>query len=150
MRGNQIGLQLDGPLQGRDRLGLVPAHRERHAEVHQQPGLVRQVPQQFLVDACRVVEPTVAHRLAGGLVAGGNIGGLRGHGRNGEERQQKHCERGSFESIVNQLRKQKGRKDEPSGHDAVSADRASELEAKAQLYPARRLIAADPHEVRDP
>ena len=41
VRGNQIRLQLDGSLERCERLGFVTAHRERHAEVHQQAGLVR-------------------------------------------------------------------------------------------------------------
>ncbi len=73
----QLGVEGDGTLQRRDGLCLPPGHRERHSQVHQQPGLVRKRFEQLLVHARGLVEPAVLHRRGGRAAPAGDLWRLR-------------------------------------------------------------------------
>ena len=76
-RGHEAGVEREGALERRKRLALVPPHRERHAEIHQEPRLVRQRLQQIAIHPCRLVEPAILHGAGRRPAALGEIAGLR-------------------------------------------------------------------------
>ena len=87
MRGNQAGVQLDGALERRERVRLAPTHRERHAEIHVQPGVIWERLKQLAIDPRRFVEPAGLHGPGCRTAARGEVGRLS-RCRKNEERKQ--------------------------------------------------------------
>jgi hypothetical protein len=96
-RRHEARVEREGTLERRQRLALVTSHRERHAEIHQEPRLVGERLQQIAIHPCSLVEPALLHGAGRGPAALGEIGGLgpRRHGyqeRNKKKRvHQHHC-----------------------------------------------------------